>query len=231
MNSNLIIVDPYPRPTNLIFSKHDIGRLERLGQVIYHEGSRASDALIERSISRAIAVIGQTRLDKDRLDRASLLRFIANVDSNFLPNIDYVECHKRGIHVVSTAPVFAEAVAEMALALALASICGVHRGDCQIRSGTEVLYDEDNNASSFLLKGKPIGIVGFGNLGRALLPLIRSFGGRIFVHDPWICPTILQDQGVEPVDASTIFRQSQVLFIMAAMTTENNGELEKRILT
>jgi phosphoglycerate dehydrogenase-like enzyme len=195
---------------------------------VYYEGRRAPDAFIDEHLPNAIAVIGQPRLDKERLDRAPHLLFVANVESNFQPDVDYAECHRRGIHVVSTAPVFAQPVAEMALAMALGAVRSVPLGDAQMRAGTEVLYDEGVNENSMLLHGKTLGIIGLGNLGRALLPLLRPFGGPIFVHDPWIHPAVLQDIGVEPVSADTIFERSLVLFILAATTSENQGAFGAR---
>jgi phosphoglycerate dehydrogenase-like enzyme len=73
-------------------------------------------------------------MPKERLDRAPHLRAIFNVESNFMPNVDYDECFRRGIPVLSTAPVFAGAVAEMALGLALSAARGIPRGDAQMRA-------------------------------------------------------------------------------------------------
>ena len=115
----IILLDPYPRPIDLIFSPEDKARLERLGRVIWHDGPPASDAHIERYLPDTVALIGQTALPRQRLDRAPDLRAIANVESNFQPNVDYAECSRRNIYVLSTGPVFAQPVAEMALGLAL----------------------------------------------------------------------------------------------------------------
>ncbi len=228
LTENTILFDPYPRPLDLIFSASDKARLERLGEVVYFEGRRAPDDFIEEHLPHAVALIGQTALDKARLDRAPHLRFIANVESNFQPDVDYPECHRRGIYVVSTAPVFAPAVAEMALGMALGAARGIPRGDAQMRSGSEVLYDEGVNGGSFLLAGKPLGLIGCGNLGRALLPLLRPFGGPILVHDPWLHASVLREMGVEAVSSEEIFARSKVLFILAATTTENEGSFGAR---
>jgi hypothetical protein len=69
--SNIILFDPYPRPIDLIMSAADKGRLESLGQVIWHEGSPASEDHIEKYLPDTVALIGQTALNKERLDRNS----------------------------------------------------------------------------------------------------------------------------------------------------------------
>lgn len=225
LSEPIILLDPYPRPIELIFSPEDKTRLEQLGRVIWHDGSPAPDALIEEHLPNTVAIVGQTPMPRERLDRAPYLRMIANVESNFLPNVDYEECHRRNIYVVSTAPVFAQPVAEMALGLALAAIRRITEADAAIRRGDESLYGEQDNYDSFLLHGKTLGLLGCGNLGRALLPLLRPFSDDILVHDPWIHPGVLRAMHVEPVVLNELFARSQVLFILAATTTENQGTI------
>jgi hypothetical protein len=58
MASNIILLDPHPRPLDLIMSPQDKGRLESLGKVIWHEGSPASDQHIEIYLPDTIALIG-----------------------------------------------------------------------------------------------------------------------------------------------------------------------------
>ena len=224
----VILVDAYPRPIDLIFSPEDKARLEKLGRVVWHDGSPAPDALIEEHLPDTVALIGQTALPKERLDRAPKLRLVANVESNFLPNVDYAECHRRNIYVVSTGPVFAQPVAEMALGMAIAAARRMVDADAAIRRGDESLYGERDNYDSFLLQGKPLGLLGFGNLGRALLPLLRPFSDEILVHDPWIHPSVLRAAKVEPVGLDELFARSKVLFILAATTTENQGAIGAR---
>jgi len=223
----LILLDPYPRPTDLIFDAATRARLEQLGNVVWHDGSPADDSHIDRYLPEAVALIGQSALPKERLDRAPKLKAVFNVESNFLPNVDYLECHRRGIPVLSTAPVFAKPVAEMALGMALASSRRIHEADAAIRAGKESLYGEADNHDSFLLTGKTVSLVGFGNLGRTLLPLVKAFGGDVLVHDPWIHPAVLREAGVTPAPLDECFRRSSVVFLLAATTTENAGKIDR----
>jgi phosphoglycerate dehydrogenase-like enzyme len=225
LTEHFILLDPYPRSIKLIFSPEDKGRLEQLGRVIWHDGSPAPDTLIEEHLPDTIAIIGQTPMPLERIERAPHLRMIVNVEGNFLPNVDYKECHQRNIHVVSTAPVFAQPVAEMALGLALAATRRITEADTAIRRDNESLYGEQDNYDSFLLYGKTLGLLGCGNLGRALLPLLRPFSDDILVHDPWIHPGVLRGMRVKPVDLYDLFARSRVLFILAATTTENAGTI------
>jgi phosphoglycerate dehydrogenase-like enzyme len=227
-NERVILLDPHPRAIDLIFSAEDRARLERLGKVVWHDGAPATDEHVEKYLPRAVAVVGQTPLPRERLDRAPHLRLVANVESNFLPNVDYEECHRRNIHVVATSPVFAQPVAEMALGMTISAARRIHEADAAVRRGDESLYGEADNHDSFLLHGKTLGLLGCGNLGRALLPLLRPFSRDIIVHDPWLHPNALRELGVEPVGFEELFERSRVLFVLAAVTTENQGAIGAR---
>jgi phosphoglycerate dehydrogenase-like enzyme len=224
-DQGIILLDPFPRKIERIFDETTKRRLERLGRVIWHDGSPASDAHLEKYLPDTIALLGQSALDRARLDRAPRLRAVFNVESNFLPNVDYAECHRRGIPVLSTAPVYARPVAEMVLAMAISLARRMHEADAALRVGKEFKGD---NHDSFLLHGKPLAIVGLGNTGRALLPLLRPFSRQILVHDPWIDPAVLRAQDVIPASLDECFARARVVFLLAAVTSENEGKIGAR---
>ena len=226
--SPLILLDPYPRGIDLIFDAATKRRMEALGRVVYHEGSPATDAYLEEHLPEAVALIGQSALSAERLARATKLKAVFNVEGNFLPNVDYQECQRRGIYVLTTAPVFSRPVAEMALGMALSCGRRIHEADAAIRQGTETMYGEGDNQDSFLLSGRTLAMVGFGNVGRALLPMLRPFGGEILAHDPWIHPSVLREQGLQPVSLEECFERAAVVFLLAATTTENVGQIDAR---
>src|SRR6266511_534320 len=78
----VILLDPYPRPIDLIFSPQDKARLERLGRVLWHDGAPAAVEHIEQHLPTTVAIIGQTPMPRERLERAPQLQLIANVESN-----------------------------------------------------------------------------------------------------------------------------------------------------
>jgi phosphoglycerate dehydrogenase-like enzyme len=221
----VILLDPFPRRIERIFDESTKRRLEGLGRVVWHDGSPASAEHVERHLPETIALIGQSALDAGRLARAPRLRAVFNVESNFLPNIDYAECHRRGIPVLSTAPVYARPVAEMALAMAISLARRMHEADAALRVGKEFKGD---NHDSFLLHGKPLALVGLGNLGRALLPLLRPFSRELLVHDPWVHPAVLRDLDVIPASLEECFARARVVFLLAANTSENTGQIGAR---
>ena len=55
--------------------------------------------------------------------------------------------------------------------------------------------------------------------------LLAGFGVRIRAYDPWLPPSILREAGVEPADLDTVLAESDFVFCVASVTTENEGFL------
>jgi phosphoglycerate dehydrogenase-like enzyme len=224
----LVLFDPFPRSQTLIFTDAMWQRLNAEARVISHEGGRLPDATVDAHIDEAALVIGQTDLPRERLDRAAKLRAIINVEGNFLPNVDYARCFARGINVLGVGPAFAVPVAEMGIAFALDLARGVTTADQAFRQGAE-RYGLAGNADSFLLTGCEVGIIGFGNLGQALLPLLQPFRPTtIRVFDPWLPEGYLRDFGPTPAPLDEVLSASRVIFVLAGVTSENRSMIGAR---
>ena len=88
-------------------------------RLVVAEDTPMPDEMVDRLLPETSILIGQTAMPKARIDRAPNLKAIFNVETNFLPNIDYEHCQARGIWVLSPTSAFAQAVAESALAMAI----------------------------------------------------------------------------------------------------------------
>ena len=199
-------------------------RLERLGRLVVHEDGPMPDDVVERHLPEAVAILGQTAMPRERLERAPRLRAIVNVEGNFLPNVDYGAALDRGIHVLNASPAFARPVAELALGMAIDLARGISAADRAMRAGTES-YGLESNAAAFLLSGQPVGIVGFGDLWRELHRLLAPFGCPTKVYDPWLPDVLIEHVGAAPAALDDLLATSRVVFVFAAVTSENEGLL------
>jgi phosphoglycerate dehydrogenase-like enzyme len=225
----VILFDPFPRSAALIFEPDTQRRFEALGRVVGLDetaAGRLPRESVEATLPVARAIVGQTDLDAARLARAAKLEVVINVEGNFAQNVDYAECFRRGIQVLSIAPVFAQPVAEMALGLALDLARGITRADRLMRQGREQ-YGLAGNRDAFLLRGATMGFIGCGNLGRALIPLLAPFRPRLLIHDPWLPDGHVRDLGGEPASLDAVLRESRVIFALAGVTEENRGMLDR----
>lgn len=225
----IIIFDPYPRSKELIFRQTQWQRLQSLGRIVCHDENPIPSEIFDRHLPDAVAVIGQTDLPAERLERATKLKAILNVEGNFKPNVDYDACFRTGVQVLSAAPAFALPLAECALAFAIDLARGITIADREFRVGREK-YGLESNREAFLLTGSEIGLIGFGNLGRALLPLLAPFHCHIKVFDPWLPDEFIKDHHCEPAGLDDLLSTSKVIFVLAAVTSKNEGFIGEREL-
>lgn len=222
MSRSIILVDPLPRTLDLIMEPSVRARLEALGDVVVSEDRPMSSDEVERYLPDTVMIFGQTDMPRERLDKAPRLKAIINVESNFLPNIDYQACVERGIWVITPASAFASPVAEASLAMALDLARGVTAADRDFRQGVE-RYGLEGNEETFRFAGAPVGLIGFGDLGRELRELIRPFRNTVRVFDPWLPNEIIERLDCEPSTLEEVLRESQVVFVFASVTSENQG--------
>ena len=227
MPRNIILVDPLPRTLDLIMTADVRARLEALAEVVVCEDRQMPDEQVEALLPDTVLILGQTAMPKDRLERAPRLKAIINVESNFLPNIDYQACVERGIWVITPASAFAAPVAEAALGMALDLARGITQADRAFRAGVES-YGLEGNRDTFRFAGAPVGIIGFGDLGRQLRDLIRPFRNEVRVFDPWLPPQIIARADCQAASLDETLAQSQVVFVFASVTSENQHFIAAR---
>ncbi len=219
----LVICAPEPRTLELIFTPEKLAQLRARYDLI-EVGADKVAALGEAVLGAARYILGQPPVSSETLARLTNLKAVLNVESNLLDNMPYDELFSRGIHVVTTGAVFSVPVAEIGLAMALDLARGVIGADNDFRAGQEK-WGGEGNEKARLMTGCDIGIVGFGDLGKALNRLLAGFRATIRVYDPWLPPSILVDHGVVPASLDTVLAESDFVFVLAAVTTENRGFL------
>jgi phosphoglycerate dehydrogenase-like enzyme len=219
-----IFLAPAPRAVGDIFDSDDLAHLRALGDLIVHEAGPVTDEQFNAISGDTAIIIGQIDLPESRLKKAPCLRAIFNVEGNFLPNVDYAYCFRNGIRVLGIGPVFAEPVAEAALGMAIDLARGITRSDRNFRQGVEE-YGLAANSEAFSLFRQNVGFVGLGDLGRAILPLLQPFHCHIRAYDPWLPDEYLRTLGCDAAPLEEVFRLSQVVFVVAGVTADNQGFL------
>jgi phosphoglycerate dehydrogenase-like enzyme len=222
--SKRIFLSSAPRAVSDIFEESDLIRLRAVGDLVVHEDGPITDQLFETKAADAEIIIGQFDLPESRLRQATSLRAVFNVEGNFLSNVDYSYCFRAGIRVLNISPVFAEPVAEAALGMAIDLARGITRSDRHFRQGTEE-YGLGANREAFSLFHQDVGLIGLGDLGKAILPLLRPFGCRIRAYDPWLPNEYIRDLGCEAAQLDEVFRDSRLVFVVAGVTSQNQGFL------
>lgn len=230
-----VILDPSGRRLRNIFSRADLARVHAAADIVWGQDKPMPPEEIEKVREEVVAVIAGTWRHGD-VNSFPKLRAILEVSGGFPPPhaLDYAACFARGVRVLSCAPAFGPAVAEMGLGLALACARQIAWTDRAFRSGepnwshtkftTEI-------GDTFTLYGKPVGLIGYGGLARSLQPLLAPFGCSIQVYDPWLTPAYLRTEGVTPVELDALLASSRIIFVLAVPAASNRALLNREKLS
>jgi D-3-phosphoglycerate dehydrogenase len=131
-------------------------------------------------------------------------------------NVDIPEATRRGIVVVNTPDGNTISTAEMTFGLMLALARSIPQAHNSLAGGK---WDR----KSFMgveLRGKTLGVVGFGRIGRAVAKRALAFEMTVIAYDPYIPADVGADMGVEMVDLDAIYRRSDFITLHALLTDE-----------
>ena len=118
------------------------------------------------------------KIDKDFIDNASNLKFIARVGSG-LENIDCNYAKRKNIEVISSPEGNSNAVGEHAMGLLLSLLNNINTSSNQVKEG---LWFREKNRG-FEIEGKTVAILGMGNTGKSFAKKISSFNCKVFFYD------------------------------------------------
>lgn len=159
------------------------------------------------------------------LDQLPALKLIA-VSRGGPVNIDVAACKARKVKLVNTPGRNASAVAEFTIAAILAETRLIRAGHEALRQGIwrGDLYRFDKIDAE--LSEMTVGIIGYGHIGTKVVRLLKPFGCRILVCDPYVpISTVDRADGVDQVDLDTLLQHSDVVSLHARVTDETKGFL------
>lgn len=138
------------------------------------------------------------------------------------PIFDYVT-------ITNAADPMARGVAEMTLALVLTLVRRIPEYVAEMRNG--VIRTNEQVSEGETLRGRTVGIVGFGRIGRALAELMKPFGVELLVSDPYAQATSVAEQGAKLVKLDDLVRTCSVVILSAALTSETRHLFDARRLS
>lgn len=180
--------------------------LERVGQF---------DALVVRS---KIAV------DRDFIDSARNLKCIGRVGAG-METIDVEYAESVGIRCLNSPEGNRDAVGEHALGLLLALFDKIAVADKEVRQG---LWHREANRG-LEVKGKTVGIIGFGNMGSAFAQRLRGFECRIIAYDKYK-PAGYAPDYVEEVSLQELMQSAEIVSLHVPLTQETHYMVDKEFI-
>ena len=163
----------------------------------------------------AILVRSATKVDAALIAAAPRLRIIARAGVG-VDNVDVEAASARGILVVNAAGASSISVAEHACALMLALSRAIPSADRLMKSQK---WDKKNLVGTEV-RGKTLGIAGFGRIGQEVAQRARAFGMHVITHDPFISADLAAHAGVELVSLDTLCASADYITLHLPATKE-----------
>lgn len=196
-----------------------------VGKVVYNPLSRplAAAELIPLVGEADGFIAGLDRIDASVIEAAGRLKVIARYGVG-IDRVDVPAATRRGIVVTNTPGANSAAVAELAIALMLALGRDLCRADRAARQG------EWPRLTGVGLRGKTVGLVGFGAIGREVAARLKGFGCRILAVDPYVAPETIEGAGAEPSSIDALLAAADFVSLHAAVTSSTEGMVDASFL-
>lgn len=204
--------------------------LRSLGNLTVYDRT-PPESVLKRATGAAAVLTNKTALNRELIRKLTDLRYIGVLATGYnVVNVDAAQ--KRGV-VVSNVPGYSTAsVAEHVFALLFTLTRHVDHHAGTVRKGRWSREPDFAywNFPIIELAGLTMGIVGFGQTGRAVARRARAFDMNVLVHTP--TPPSPAPEGVRFADLETVFRESDIVSIHAPLTplTENLVNAERLAL-
>lgn len=175
-----------------------------------------ADGLIVRSA---------TRVTKELLGNAARLRVVGRAGVG-VDNIDVDAATHRGVLVMNTPGGNSVSVAEHTLALMLALARSVPQSNASIHAGRW----EKSSASGTELRGKTLGLVGFGRVGTEVARRACALEMNVLAHDPYVTPAAARELEVELVPLDDLLRRSDVISLHTSLSPSTEKMIDAAAL-
>ena len=188
------------------------------------EDYSSSKSAIEEKIHHYDGLIIRSRfsLDQSFLEKATNLKFIGRVGAG-LENIDNEYALSKGINLIAAPEGNRNAVGEHALGMILSLFNKFKKADTEIRNG--IWLREDNRGIE--LEGKTVGLIGYGNMGKAFAKKLKGFDCDVICYD--IKPGV-DDQNARQVSLNELLEQTEVLSLHTPQTERTKHMIDQSFL-
>lgn len=194
-------------------------RLREAGFDVSVEPDHDYESLVQAAQGcEGLVVRSKVIVDSAFIDRVPSLRCIGRVGAGMETiDVDYAE--KHGVCCLNSPEGNRDAVGEHAVGLLLALFDNIARADGEVRRG---LWHREANRG-LEVGGKTVGIIGFGNMGRAFAKRLSGFGCRVIYYDKYLRET---SEGLERVSLETLQREADVVSFHVPLTAETRHYLD-----
>lgn len=170
-----------------------------------------------------IIIRSRIPVDQKFIEHAKNLKFIARVGAG-MENIDVAFAQKSGVELISSPEGNRDAVAEQVLGMLLILMNRLFISSQEVKNG---IWKREENRGEELL-GKTVGLIGYGNMGKAVAKRLSGFGCKVIFHD--ILPNIA-DENATQVTLEILKKEADILSLHLPITDETHYLVNKKFIS
>ncbi len=170
-----------------------------------------------------IIIRSRIPIDQNFIEHAKNLKFIARVGAG-MENIDVDFAEKRGIKLISSPEGNRDSVAEHVVGMLLILMHRLFISSLEVKNG---IWKREENRGDELL-GKTFGIIGYGNMGKAVAKRLSGFGVNVIFHD--IIHNLSDKYGTQ-VSLETLKKQADILSLHLPITSETHHLIDAAFIS
>ena len=197
--SNIVFLEVESDDSENVQSKYD-------GCLVVPEKLQDDGILEKCKDTEILSTFIYSQVKKKELDALPNLKLIAARSVGY-DHIDMKECKKRGITVCNVPDYGSHVIAEHVFALLLSALRHIAEADDRVEGGT---FDY-HGLRGMALRGKTIGIIGTGKIGRRVAQIAHGFGMKIIAKDMYQSAELIDLLNVEYVEQDELFKRSDVI--------------------
>lgn len=215
---------------NIPFVVKDLGeRIKGLAGVDFvDKPAHTEEAIISAASDANAVVIGHEPYTGKVIASLQSCRLMTTPKTGY-DNIDVSAATEAGVCVSCVAGVSSEEVSDHAMALLLACARKIVRLDKAVRAGVwRSIHGpemEEIWRGIVPIRGQTLGLIGFGQIARALVPKAKGFGLKILAYDPHVSAAVMEEMGVEAAGLERLLKESDLVSLHTALTAQNRHML------
>ena len=209
-------------------SQSSLDEMRTLGVEVSYEPELEAAELPARLPGINVLVVRGTEVNKAAFDAGSALNLVIRAGAG-VKNIDVPTASERGIYVANCPGKNASAVAELTFALIGSLDRRIPDGVASLRAGR---WEKNEFARAAGLKGRSLGILGLGHIGRAVLKIAQAYELNCFAWSRSLTAAKAADLGVTRVNSpGELAKVSDIFSVHLDLTERTRGILDKKVLS
>ena len=190
--------------------------INQVGEAVDRKGIDAASLLAEIGEYHGLIVRGRTKVTREVFEAAKNLKVVGRAGVG-VDNIDLEAAKEHGVTVVNCPVATSEAVAELAMAMIFGLSRELPRADAAMKNENwakkEVMGAE--------LMGKPLGMIGFGNIGQLVAKYCACMGMKVVVYKRTWDPEFVREKGFEQVHLDELLANADFISLNLPLNAES----------